>query len=98
MDDAIAQVAEDAISDGSSVEVLTKMASKFAKRHYEVIADVMRDTALMLDEEDMSTPYPNGPFVWNVVLENMVEAFKCDNPRFSESRFEEACKKGTVLA
>jgi hypothetical protein len=47
----------------------------------------------MFDEEET-----NGPFVLNVVLENMVEAFKCDNPRFSESRFKEACKKDSKFS
>jgi hypothetical protein len=56
----------------------------FAKRHYEQIADVMRET------------WPGCPArgneQWLMTLKALVRTFERDNPRFDAQRFIAACR------
>lgn len=58
--------------------------NKFGKRHYTEVARIMlahkpisHSTALHM--------------LWEGIVDNMVEYFQSDNPRFSQRRFKDAC-------
>lgn len=54
---------------------------KFQRRHYEVLAAVMRDC------------HPGDSYSWwRVAKTKLGDALAEDNPRFDRGRFEEACE------
>ena len=57
------------------------MTTKFQQRHYEAIADALRE----LRQRD-SVVWPYG------VVAQLVRLFEADNPRFDRERFERACE------
>jgi hypothetical protein len=63
---------------------------KFARRHYEAVAKVMRKAELM-----RQTYSPNGceaATTWKNIRRELAVMFTADNPRFDRGRFEEACE------
>ena len=52
----------------------------FAKRHYEVIAEVMQAT--------------HGCHGWATIRDELADVFYRDNPKFNTARFENACLPG----
>jgi hypothetical protein len=57
---------------------------KFARRHYEAIAEIMRRT--------QSNNDGGGADIWWSIREELTNLFAADNPRFHRSRFKEACE------
>jgi hypothetical protein len=57
----------------------------FAKRHYEVIAAVLRAAYCGLEREDT---------VVDEIVDDIARMFHDDNPRFSTERFRKACEEG----
>jgi hypothetical protein len=60
----------------------------FAKRHYEVIAAVLRAAYCGLEREDM---------VVDRIVDDVAGMFKDDNPCFSTERFRKACEHSATL-
>ena len=64
------------------------MASKYARRHYEDIADILH----MLYRRGKPG---HGVQLFTETMGDFVELFKGDNTRFDEGRFKTACLHGT---
>ena len=65
--------------------------SKFQRRHYEAIAEVLKDETLkvVLTGNDKSSQYYYGQADELVAIHRaLVKMFKADNPRFKESIFD----------
>lgn len=61
------------------------MASKFQQRHYEAIAQVMRNNCPHpLDEQGRW-------LVWLSIKSDLEALFQVDNPHFKSQKFHEAC-------
>jgi len=63
---------------------------KFARRHYKLIAAVMRECAVARPPIDMSDHINNAR--WGIIKVRMGDMLARDNPRFDRGRFEEACE------
>jgi hypothetical protein len=61
--------------------------NKFERRHYIEVAKVLHDTK-------PADPRSAMHMLWNRVCLKFSETFKAENPRFSASRFLEACNEG----
>lgn len=62
--------------------------NRFAKRHYELIAEVMQQT-YSTDAGD-----GGGADVWSSVVDALADLFAGDNGQFSRERFLRACEPG----
>lgn len=58
------------------------------RKDYEAFAEMIRDTK---QEEVMDANSPEGANILDSLTDKMCAFFKRDNPRFSESKFREAC-------
>ena len=56
---------------------------KFERRHYKMIAAVIRDVA---NHWGRTSP------AWSCIKTEMGDMLAADNPRFDRGRFEEACE------
>lgn len=59
---------------------------RFQQRHYEAIAEVMAKSAEQTNV-----------FAIHVAVKNLCAMFKADNPKFSVSKFKEACDAWDTL-
>jgi hypothetical protein len=59
----------------------TVAASMFSKRHYEAIAEVMRDNKIVTPE------------VWENIRDDLGALFEADNEKFNRTKWEEACER-----
>jgi hypothetical protein len=65
------------------------MASKFSRRHYVAIASALRrGHAIRATLQDPN--YEDSRTEADIILENLIWAFKIDNPRFDEAKFRKA--------
>lgn len=60
------------------------MRSKFQRRHYNAVADILRDAAPI-------AAYDSANARWSVIVEAFIMLFKADNPHFQPQRFRDAC-------
>jgi hypothetical protein len=67
-----------------------KKVSKFGSRHYAVIAEVLRKNWIYDTDKDLEVknyiPYSTLD-QWYKIRDELIKAFKKDNPRFSENMF-----------
>lgn len=64
--------------------------SKFAKRHYEAIAEAMQEACPRSREPDLSAREQQ----WRFTVEALADTFAGDNGMFKRDRFERACQPG----
>lgn len=65
---------------------------KFGKRHYQAIADAMKDAnRVIYYEPNDALQVKVASYQWNACIAELVRTLSRDNPRFSETRFKEAC-------
>jgi len=60
---------------------------RFAKRHYEAIAQAMQN----------AQPSPRdvaGCLTWEACRNELIQTFRADNPEFKPTRFAAACEPG----
>lgn len=60
--------------------------SMFSRRHYEAIAEIIRDAGNDTNCYDVSE-------LWDVFRERFATMFEADNPRFDRAKWEEACER-----
>ena len=61
---------------------------KFQRRHYEAIAEVLKDVR---DSADTLQLFPPEIAALNGIITKTAEVFRRDNPRFDRDRFISAC-------
>ena len=65
------------------------MLVMFQKRHYEKIAEVLRQV-----KPEQRDPQYFGRFItWTAIRRSLMDLFKSDSPKFNEDKFYEATNK-----
>lgn len=59
--------------------------SMFSRRHYEAIAEVIRNVGNQTSENPLT--------VWERFVDDLADLFHADNERFDRAKFEEACER-----
>ena len=69
--------------------------SNFSKRHYEILADVIRQTNYQFSA---CPAYPDAAQamkrqIIDCLISRLSSTFELDNPNFSSGRFEDMCRR-----
>ena len=68
----------------------TRKLSRFAKRHYEAVAEAMQEAAPDSGKNDYTIKHDQ----WLSTVGELADTFARDNGQFSRDRFERACVPG----
>lgn len=67
--------------------------TKFAKRHYEVVADTINLQVTLSKQESGETGWPKYDVLFSLA-KDLCNTFRQDNPAFDQSRFLKSCGFG----